>query len=459
MKNLTLEKIASYCKDSGYIYPGSDIYGGFANTYDYGHLGAELLQNVRNTWRKKFIWSRENSYEIECSILMNPTVWEASGHVASFADLKIDCKKCKKRLRADNFIEEHAKGSVTPDLMTKEEMSKYISDNKLKCPNCGASDFTEPQAFNLMFETYRGVVEGKKEIVYLRPETAQGQYVNFKAVQRSTRSKLPFAISQIGKSFRNEVTPGNFTFRTIEFEQMEYQLFVKPGTDKKAYEEYKLVAKDFFNTLGLPDDKLTFHDHDKLAHYALAACDVYYDFPSMGPQEINGTHNRSDYDLKQHEKYSGKDMTYLDPETNEKYIPYIIESCYGLTRTALAVLCQAYDEEELDGGDTRIVLRLKPFLAPFKAAIFPLNKKLHGEKSKEIFAMLSQFARVEYDETASIGKRYRRQDAIGTPYCITVDDETLNSGTVTVRERDSMKQEVLKLEDLEMFLYNACKVK
>ncbi len=450
MEKLTMEKIVNICKQYGFIFQGSEIYDGLANTWDYGPLGARLKNTIKDAWRKRFIQENDNSYELDASILMHPRVWEASGHVGGFSDPLIDCKECKVRHRADHLIEGFT-DEVKPDTMTDEEMIKYINDNKIPCPNCGKCNYTDIREFNLMFETHRGVIKDEKSVVYLRPENAQGEYVNFLNVQRTMRTKIPFGIGQIGKAFRNEITPGNFTFRTIEFEQMEHQLFCKPGEDMPIYEHYKEYAKKFFMDLGLPENKLRFHDHDKLVFYAKAACDIEYEFP-FGYGEINGTHDRSDYDLSQHEKFSGKEQKYLDPETNEKYIPYVVESTVGLDRTVLAVLCDAYEEETLDDGQTREVMHFIPALAPYKCAILPLMKKNHSEKAKEIYKDLSKYFMCTYDESGNIGKRYRREDVIGTPYSITVDDETLNNGTVTVRDRDTMEQITLKVEEIKDYI-------
>ncbi|MDD4035879.1 MAG: glycine--tRNA ligase [Bacilli bacterium] len=446
MNSLTMEKIASICKQYGFIFQGSEIYGGLANTWDYGPLGTRLKNNIKDAWRKRFIQERINSYEIDAGILMHPRVWEASGHLSSFSDPLLDCKECKTRHRADNLIESF-NSEANPDKMTQEEMQEYIKVNNIICPNCSKSNFTDIRQFNLMFQTYRGVTNDSQNIVYLRPENAQGEYVNFLNVERSMRAKLPFSIGQIGKAFRNEITPGNFIFRTIEFEQMEYQTFCKKGTDTKLYDYLKEYGRQFFIDLGIKEEHLRFRDHEKLAHYAKAACDIEYLFP-FGWGEINGTHNRTDFDLTRHEKYSGEKLAYLDPETNEKYIPYIIESTYGLDRTVLAVLCEAYQEEKLDNGEIREVLKLHPALAPYKVAVLPLAKKYHSDKANEVYLELSKHFMTSYDETGSIGKRYRRQDAIGTPYCITIDDDTLNKGTVTIRDRDTMMQEVIKLEEV-----------
>ena len=447
MENLTMDKIVNVCKQYGFIFQGSEIYGGLANTWDYGPLGVELKNNIKKAWWKRFIEESPNSYGLDAAILMNPEVWVASGHVSSFSDPLIDCKKCKSRARADKLIEEFTDGKETGDGWSNEKLEEFIKENKIKCPKCGASDFTNIRQFNLLFETHMGVTEDTKNKVYLRGETAQGIFVNFQNVQRTMRAKIPFGIGQIGKAFRNEITPGNFTFRTIEFEQMEHQLFCKPGEDMPIYEHYKEYAKKFFMDLGLPEEKLRFHDHDKLVFYASAACDIEYKFP-FGFGEINGTHDRTNYDLSQHQEYSGKSMEYLDSETNEKYIPYVVESTVGLDRTVLAVLCEAYDEETLDDGSTREVMRLMPYLAPYKVAVLPLVKKFHKEKAEEIYRMLSKHFMCTYDETGNIGKRYRREDAIGTPFCITIDDETINNGVVTVRDRDTMAQITLNVDEI-----------
>ena len=445
MKN-DMDNLVNFCKQYGFIFQGSEIYGGLANTWDYGPLGSRLKNAVKDCWRKRFIQERNNAYELDADILMHPRVWEASGHVSGFSDPLADCKECKMRHRVDNLINDYSHSSIG-DKMTKEEMMNYIRENKVPCPKCGKSNFTDIREFNLMFETQRGVVNDAKNIVYLRPENAQGEYVNFLNVQRTMRAKLPFSIGQIGKAFRNEITPGNFTFRTIEFEQMEYQTFCKEGTVQELYEYFKDYGKHFFMDLGLPEDKLRYHDHEKLAFYAKAACDIEYLF-SFGWGEINGTHNRTDYDLSRHEEYSKVPQKYLDPETNEKFIPYIIESTYGLDRTVLALLNEAYTEEKMDNDDTRVILKLKPFLAPYKVAVLPLIKKNHAEKAQELKEMFAKEFMTTYDDTANIGKRYRRQDAIGTPFCITVDDETLNNGTVTLRDRDTMEQITLKIEEV-----------
>ena len=447
----TMEKIVALCKGRGFIFAGSDIYGGLANTWDYGPLGARLKNNVKDTWRKRFIQERKNSYEVDADILMHPRVWEASGHVASFSDPLLDCKECKMRHRADNLIDDFDENAHA-DGMTKEEMFQFIKDHSIPCPNCGKHNFTDIREFNLMFQTFRGVTNNSKSIIYLRPENAQGEYVNYLNVQRSMRAKLPFSIGQIGKAFRNEITPGNFTFRTIEFEQMEFQTFCKEGTDTELYDYFKNYGMKYYQDLGIPADHLRFHDHEKLAHYAKAACDIEFLFP-FGWGEINGTHNRTNFDLTRHQEYSGTKMDYLDPETNERYIPFIIESTYGLDRTVLALLVEAYDEEVIDAekNDTRVVLHLSPAIAPFKAAVLPLSKKL-SDKALEVYEKLSKSFMVDFDETGSIGKRYRREDEIGTPFCITYDFDSETDGCVTVRDRDTMEQVRLPIDELEAYI-------
>ena len=447
----SMDTIVALCKGRGFIFPGSDIYGGLANTWDYGPLGARLKNNVKDTWRKRFIQERHNSFEVDADILMNPRVWEASGHVTSFSDPLLDCKECKMRHRADNLIDEfdpdaHADG------MTKEEMFDYIKAHSIPCPHCGKHNFTDIREFNLMFQTFRGVTNDTKSIIYLRPENAQGEYVNFLNVQRTMRAKLPFSIGQIGKAFRNEITPGNFTFRTIEFEQMEFQTFCKEGDDAALYDYFKAYGKQYFEDLGIAPEHLRFHDHEKLAHYAKAACDIEFLFP-FGWGEINGTHNRTDFDLTRHQEYSGAKMDYLDPTTNERFIPYIIESTYGLDRTVLALLCEAYDEEVIDAekNDVRVVLHLKPAVAPYKAAVLPLSKKL-SEQAMAIRDEVSKYYMVDFDETGSIGKRYRRQDEIGTPLCITYDFDSETDGCVTVRDRDTMEQVRIPIGELADYI-------
>ena len=448
-EKITMQDMVNYCKQYGFIFQGSEIYGGLANTWDYGPLGSRLKNNIKDAWRKRFIQERPNAYEVDADILMHPRVWEASGHVESFADPLLDCRECKTRHRADNLINDYSNSSIG-DGMTNEDMVKYINDNKVPCPKCGKTNFTDIRQFKLMFETYRGVTQDAKSVVYLRPENAQGEYVNFLNVQRSMRAKLPFSIGQIGKAFRNEITPGNFTFRTIEFEQMEYQTFCKEGNDEALYDYFKEYGKQFYMDLGIPSDKLRFHDHEKLAHYAKSACDIEYLFP-FGWGEVNGTHNRTNYDLTRHQEYSGVKQEYIDPDTNERYVPYIIESTYGLDRTVLAILFNSYVVEQLE-NDKREVMKFHPYLAPYKCCVLPLVKKYHSEKALEVYKELSDSFMTSYDESGSIGKRYRRQDAIGTPFCITIDDETINNGTVTVRDRDTMEQVTLKLEEVKEYI-------
>lgn len=444
------DKIVNLCKSRGLIFPGSDIYDGLANTWDYGPVGVELKNNIKRAWWKKFVQEAPSSYGVDADIFMNSKVWDASGHTASFSDPKMDCKNCKTRHRADNLIEAHSKGKVNPDTMTNEQMEDYIKEHKVACPKCGKSDFTPIRNFNLMFSTARGVTDDSQNLIYLRPETAQGEFVNFLNVQRSMRAKVPFGIAQIGKAFRNEVTPGNFIFRTIEFEQMEHQWFCKPETSLSYYAEYKQKAMDFLLSIGFKQENLRYHDHDKLAHYAKAACDIQYRYP-IGWQELNGIHHRGDWDLSRHQEFSGKSMLYLDPYTNEKYIPNVVEYSIGADRLTLAVLCEAYEEEKLEGGDTRVVMHFHPSIAPYKVAVLPLQKNLN-EKAMEIYNNLSKHFMVSYDEAGSIGKRYRRQDEIGTPMCVTIDFETLENNTVTVRDRDTMQQIRLNVDELVEYI-------
>lgn len=449
-KSITMDELIAYCNRYGFIFQGSEIYGGLANTWDYGPLGTRLKNNIIDAWRYFFIQKRKNSYELDSAILMNSTVWKASGHLDGFSDPLLDCKECKTRHRADNLINDFDEYS-NADAMTHEEMLEYIKKHKVPCPKCGKSNFTDIRQFNLMFETKRGVTDDSSNKVYLRPENAQGEYVNFLNVLRTMRTKLPFSIGQIGKAFRNEITPKNFIFRTIEFEQMEYQTFCKKGDDEELYEYFKQYGLEFFKFVGLSSERMRFHDHEKLAFYAKAACDIEYLFP-FGWGEINGTHNRTDYDLSKHQEFSGKSLEYLDTETNEKFIPYVIESTYGLGRLVLAVLCECLEEEELEDGETRQVLRIKESLAPIKVNVLPLHKKKHSDKAQSIYEELSKHMMTSYDESGNIGRRYRRGDAIGTPYAVTIDDDTLNNNTVTVRHRDSMAQEKVNVDELVEFL-------
>ena len=447
MEKLTMDKLVSHCKNTGIVYPGSDIYDGLANTWDYGPVGVELKNNIKRVWWKRFVQEADNSYGVDAAILMNKKVWEASGHVASFTDPKMDCKSCKARMRADNLIDTYSKGSVNPDAMTNEEMEAYINEHHVNCPVCGNFNWTPIRQFHLMFQTSRDITGGADDVIYLRPETAQGEFVNFMNVQRTTRAKVPFGIGQIGKAFRNEITPGNFTFRTIEFEQMEHQLFCKneeSGFD--FYAKYKKDAYDFLLDLGFSKDNLNYKDHEKLAFYAKAACDIIFKYP-FGWNELNGIHYRTDYDLSRHQEYSGKNMLYIDPVTNEKYVPHVVEYSIGADRLTLAVLCEFYDEETLEGGDTRVVYRFHPAIAPYKVAVLPLQKNL-SEKAREIYKKLSKHFMCTYDEAGSIGKRYRRQDQIGTPFCVTIDFDTMENGTVTIRDRDTMEQKRVSVDEL-----------
>ena len=445
MKEFKMEDLVNFCKQYGFIFQGSEIYGGLANTWDYGPLGSRLKNNIKDAWRKRFIQERNNAYEVDADILMHPKVWEASGHVGGFSDPLIDCKDCKTRHRADNLVNDFTNSSIG-DGMSEEELMNYIRENKIPCPKCGKSDFTDIRQFNLMFETNRGVIKDQKNTIYLRPENAQGEYVNYLNVLRSMRCKLPFSIGQIGKAFRNEITPGNFTFRTIEFEQMEYQTFCKEGKDEELYEYFKQYGKKFYMDLGIEEEKLRFHDHEKLVFYAKAACDIEYKFP-FGWGEINGTHNRTNYDLSRHQEYSGVNQEYFDQDEGKKYIPYIVESTYGLDRSVLAILFNSYYQEELD-GDTREVMKFHPFLAPYKITVLPLIKKYHSEKATEIYEQLQKHFMTTYDDSGNIGKRYRRSDVIGTPFAITIDDDTLKDNTVTLRNRDTMEQTRMSIDEV-----------
>jgi len=456
MAELTMDKLVALCKGRGFIYAGSEIYGGLAKPWDYGPLGVELKNNVKKAWWKKFVQENTLNVGLDSAILMNPNVWVASGHVGGFSDPLMDCKSCKTRHRADNLIEDYIarkKLDLTIAGWTNEQMEKYIADSKIPCPNCGKCDFTGVRQFNLMFKTFQGVTEDSTNTVYLRPETAQGIFVNFQNVQRTSRMKVPFGIGQIGKSFRNEITPGNFIFRVREFEQMELEFFCKPGTDLEWFGYWKEFCKNWLLGLGINEDRLKLRDHDpeELSHYSNATTDFEFKFP-FGWGELWGIADRTDFDLNAHSKVSGKNLDYTDPITNEKYVPYVIEPSLGVERMVLALLCNAYEEEELEGGDSRVVMHFHPAIAPYKVAVLPLQKKALGEKSEEIFRNLSKKFSATYDETASIGKRYRRQDEIGTPYCVTVDFDTLEDNCVTVRERDSMQQERVAIADLEEYL-------
>ena len=456
MSNVTMDKIIALCKNRGFIFPGSEIYGGLANTWDYGPLGVALKNNVKQAWWKKFVQESPYNVGVDCAILMNPETWVASGHVGGFSDPLMDCKECRARFRADKLIDDYfAEKHVdeSSDGWSNEKMEQFITENHIACPECGKMNWTQIRKFNLMFKTFQGVTEDSASTVYLRPETAQGIFVNFKNVQRTTRKKVPFGIAQIGKSFRNEITPGNFTFRTREFEQMELEFFCEPGTDLKWFQYWRTFCKEWLLSLGMCEEHLRLSDHspEKLSHYSKATTDFEYLFP-FGWGELWGVADRTDFDLSSHARHSGESFEYLDPSTNEKYIPYCVEPSLGADRATLAFLCDAYEEQELSDGDTRTVLHFHPALAPFKCSVLPLQKNKLGDKSREIYAMLSKEFMVDYDETGSIGKRYRRADEAGTPYCITVDFDTLEDNTVTVRDRDTMEQIRLPIEKLTEFL-------
>ena len=453
MKKFTMEELVNYCKQYGFVFQGSEIYNGLANSWDFGPLGTLLKENIRNAWKQKFIQENKYNYGLDAAIIMNPKVWVASGHVASFADPLVDCKKCKSRHRADKLIEDFTNGEVTADGWSNEEIENYINKNNIVCPVCGKLDYTPIRKFNLLFETSIGVTDDTKNTVYLRGETAQGIFTNFKNVERSMRAKVPFGIAQTGKAFRNEITPGNFIFRTREFEQMELEFFCKPDTDIEWFGYWKNYCMDFLRTLGLTSEKLRMRDHAKeeLAFYSKATTDIEYEFP-MGWGELWGIADRTDYDLGVHQEHSGEDLRYLDPETNENYLPYVIEPSVGLDRLFLALLSDAYTEEEIGENDSRVVLKINPALAPIKVTILPLVKKIHGDKATEIYSELCKKFSCSYDESGSIGKRYRRADAVGTPFCITIDDETINNNTVTIRNRDTMEQETININDLEDYI-------
>ena len=452
----TMEKIVALAKARGFVYPGSEIYGGLANTWDYGNLGVELKNNVKKAWWKKFIQESPYNVGVDCAILMNPQTWVASGHLGSFSDPLMDCKCCHERFRADKLIEDFAKEKEitlrsSVDGWSNEEMKSFVDENEIPCPSCGKHDFTDIRQFNLMFKTFQGITEDSKAVVYLRPETAQGIFVNFKNVQRTSRKKIPFGIGQIGKSFRNEITPGNFTFRTREFEQMELEFFCEPGTDMEWFHYWRQFCKDWLISLGMKEEEMRLRDHDpeELSFYSKGTTDIEFLFP-FGWGELWGIADRTDYDLGRHQEISGEPMEYFDDEKKEKYIPYVVEPSLGADRVTLAFLCGAYDEEELEGGDVRTVLRFHPFLAPVKVAVLPLSKKL-GEGAEKVFAELSKDWNCEYDDRGAIGKRYRRQDEIGTPYCITYDFDSETDGMVTVRDRDSMEQERVAISELRNY--------
>ena len=459
----TMDAIVNLAKGRGFVYPGSEIYGGLANTWDYGPLGAELKSNIKKAWWKKFV--QENPYNVglDAAILMNPQTWVASGHLAGFSDPLMDCRECHERFRADKIIEDWCAEnsfelSKPIDAFSQEEMKNFIEENNIKCPTCGKHNFTDIRQFNLMFKTFQGVTEDAKNTVYLRPETAQGIFVNFPNVQRTSRKKLPFGIGQIGKSFHNEITPGNFIFRVREFEQMELEFFCKPDTDLEWFDYWRSFCKNWLLTIGIKEENLRLRDHDKdeLSFYSKATTDFEFLFP-FGWGELWGVADRTDYDLTQHQNTSGKDLTYFDPETNEHYIPYVIEPSLGVERAFLAVLCDAYDEEQDEKGDNRTVLHFHPFLAPFKAAVLPLSKKL-SENAMEVYNELAKDFMVDFDDAGSIGKRYRREDEIGTPFCITYDFESLEDNCVTVRDRDTMEQVRIKISELKAYIEEKIKL-
>ena len=446
----TMEKIVALCKGRGFIFAGSEIYGGLSNTWDYGPLGVELKNNVKRAWWKRFVQQNPYNVGLDSAILMNPEVWVATGHVSGFSDPLMDCKDCKTRHRADKLIED-ATGEVA-DGWTNEQMMEFIKSHGIKCPECGSTNFTDIRKFNLMFKTFQGVTEDAKNEIYLRPETAQGIFVNFQNVQRTTRKKIPFGVCQVGKSFRNEITPGNFTFRTREFEQMELEFFCKPDTDLEWFQYWRSYCENFLLSLGMKKENMRLRDHspEELSFYSKATTDIEFLFP-FGWGELWGIADRTNYDLSKHAEHSGKSMEYFDQEAGEKYVPYVVEPSLGADRVALAFLCDAYDEEELEGGDIRTVLRLHPALAPYKAAVLPLSKKL-SEPAEKIFHQLAGKFMVDFDVTGAIGKRYRREDEIGTPICITYDFESENDGCVTVRDRDTMAQERISIESLEAYI-------
>lgn len=449
MSKQEFEKIVNHIKGSGFVFQGSEIYGGLANTWDYGPLGVELKENIKKAWWNKFVQSHPNNVGIQSAILMNPQVWQASGHLSTFTDPLMDCKSCKTRHRADKLIEEFTKGEVHASVLNNQQMKEVIVDKKIPCPNCGSHDFTDIRQFNLMFKTFQGVLEDASSTIYLRPETAQGMFVNFKNVQRSMRKKIPFGIGQIGKSFRNEITPGNFIFRTREFEQMELEFFCKPGDDLTWYAYWQKFCMDWLIALGLKAENLRIREHDaqELSHYSVATSDIEYLYP-WGWDELWGIADRTDYDLTQHMTHSKQNMEYFDPNTNEKYIPFCVEPAVGVERLLLAFVCDSYKEETINENDTRLVLALSPYLAPVKIAILPLSNKLSAQ-ANEVYSLLAGKFVCDYDESGSIGKRYRRQDAIGTPFCVTVDFDTQNDQSVTIRFRDSMEQKRVLITEIE----------
>lgn len=457
MSNVSFETIVNHAKTSGFVFQGSEIYGGLANTWDFGPLGIELKDNIKKAWWKKFIQSNPYNVGIQSAILMNPQVWVASGHLGTFTDPLMDCRKCQTRHRADKLIDEFGKGVFNSTGLNDEQMKKMIEEHNIPCPNCGAHDFTDIRKFNLMFKTFQGVVEDAKNTIYLRPETAQGMFVNFRNVQRTMRKKIPFGVGQIGKSFRNEITPGNFIFRTREFEQMELEFFCAPGTDLEWYAYWKKFCMDWLKGLGLTPENIRLREHEKaeLSHYSAGTSDIEYRYP-WGFDELWGIADRTNFDLTAHMNHSKTSMEYLDPATNEKYIPFCVEPAVGVERLMFAFLCDSYNEEKIGEDDSRIVLKFHPFLAPYKACVLPLSKQLSAS-ANEIYAQLAADFSIEYDESGSIGKRYRRQDAIGTPFCITIDFETQNDQCVTIRHRDTMLQERIPIESLNRYIEERCR--
>ncbi len=451
MATKDMDKLVNHAKSTGFVYQGSEIYDGLANTWDFGPLGVEMKNNIKRLWWKRFIQESPYNVGLDSAIFMNPKVWEASGHVGGFSDPLIDCKECKTRHRADKLIEAYDP-SVHSEGWSNEQTMSYIKEHNIVCPNCGKSNFTDVRQFKLMFETHMGVVEDDKSVVYLRPETAQGIFVNFKNIQRTSRKKVPFGIGQIGKSFRNEITPGNFIFRTREFEQMELEFFCKPGTDMEWFEYWRSFCKDWLLNLGIKEENIRLRDHspEELCFYSKGTTDIEFAFP-FGWGELWGIADRTDYDLSRHMEASKEDLTYLDPETNERYVPYCVEPAVGVDRIFLAMMCNAYEEQEIAEGDTRTVLHLHPALAPYKVAVLPLSKKL-SEKADEVYTKLSKKFTCDYDEAGSIGKRYRREDEIGTPYCVTIDFDTLEDESVTIRDRDTMEQVRVKIDELPTWL-------
>ena len=450
-----MDKLVALCKGRGYVYPGSEIYGGLANSWDYGPLGVELKNNIKDAWRKKFVQENKYNVGLDSAILMNPQTWVASGHVGGFSDPLIDCKECKTRHRADKLIEEWMHEHDCEEIVdgwSDDKMINYMKENHIACPNCGKENFTSIRKFNLMYKTFQGVTEDSTSTIYLRPETCQGIFVNFKNIIRTSRKRVPMGIGQIGKAFRNEITPGNFIFRTREFEQMEYEFFCKPGTDLEWFEYWEKYCKDFLMSLGMKEENIRFRKHapEELVFYSKGTTDIEFNFP-FGWGELWGIADRTDYDLNRHIEHSKQDLAYQDPETNEKFVPYVVEPSVGVDRLTLAFLCNSYELQDLGEGDSRVVLHLHPALAPYKAAVLPLSKKL-GDKATELVEKLNKVFPCDYDEAGSIGKRYRREDEIGTPYCITVDFDTLEDNQVTIRDRDTMEQVRIPIDEVESYI-------